>query len=76
MTTPSRREAGSDKCNIFTSNGARLISERPLELVSKLCRLANKSKLQVRAELLDLGIPLELFPTLFHDEGPVTFAYR
>ena len=58
MTTPSRRDEGTIDCNVYTSNGLRFITPRPLDLYASLqtaaCRPDQNKLLQ------DLGFPSEL----------------
>jgi hypothetical protein len=58
MKSPSRREQDNQNCNVFTSNGAHFMSDRPADLISFLNYLVRKFP---QAECLQaashLGIP-------------------
>lgn len=56
MKTPSRSEEGVGDCNVFVSNGARFISDRPMELASLLRELRG-----TKGKLTALGFPSDVF---------------
>lgn len=61
MQTPSRREPGLKDCNVFTSNGARFISPRPIDLFGALVSLQQADSRSIRDRVGSLGFPLEVF---------------
>ena len=60
MKTPSRKEIGLSDCNVYVSNGARLICERPLDLGSQLEEMGGSPE-QTIMQLGTLGFPIEIF---------------
>ena len=64
METPSRRALGVLESNVFTSNGAKLISPRPVDLFSALSRLESSHKLISKRNVERLGFPTEVFDDL------------
>ena len=62
MHTPSRREPDISRCNVFTSNGAKFVSERPLDLYMTLAAIEHRSGAQkVLAEIIGADISKEIF---------------
>ena len=61
METPSRREPGLRECNVFTSNGARFISPRPIDLFVGLVSLQDSDSDSVCEGLGCLGFPSDVF---------------
>ena len=61
MKTPSRRELGLADCNVFTSNGARFISPRPIELYSGLLSLQRGEFSAIAEGAKQLGFPYDVF---------------
>ena len=61
MKTPSRREGGLAECNVFLSNGARFISDRPFDLLAQLERICQFPADGQRFQLTDLGFPRDVF---------------
>ena len=61
MKTPSRREGGLAECNVFFSNGARFISDRPFNLLAQLEQINNIPTGGQRVQLVNLGFPDDVF---------------
>ena len=61
METPSRRVPGLSDCNVFTSNGAKFISPRPIDLFTALGSAENSNQSVHRKEIELLGFPMDVF---------------
>ena len=61
METPSRRVPSMKSCNVFTSNGAKFISPRPIDLFAVLSTVENSDRSDKLAELERLGFPMDVF---------------
>ena len=61
MKTPSRREPGQKDCNVFTSNGARFVSPKPVDLYAELLSMQGADFKSCRGEIQRLGFPLDIF---------------
>lgn len=61
METPSQRVLSTKKCNVFTSNGAKFISPRPIDLFAELTALENCDQSFKLEQLVRLGFPSSVF---------------
>lgn len=61
METPSRRVPGMSDCNVFTSNGAKFISPRPIDLFTALSAAKNCDEAVQWTEIERLGFPMDVF---------------
>lgn len=61
METPSRRVPGLSDCNVFTSNGAKFISPRPVDLFAALSSFEASNKLVRPQDIELLGFPMDVF---------------
>ncbi len=61
METPSRRVPSISHCNVFTSNGAKFISPRPIDLFTALSATENCDQSVQWAEIKRLGFPMDVF---------------
>lgn len=61
METPSRRVPNISHCNVFTSNGAKFISPRPIDLFSALSAAENCEQSVQWTEIERLGFPMDVF---------------
>lgn len=60
METPSHRVPGLKDCNVFTSNGARFISPRPIDLFANLVSLQRSGPTKIQDGMRRLGFPLDV----------------
>ena len=61
METPSRRVPSISHCNVFTSNGAKFISPRPIDLFTALRAVKNCDESVQWTEIERLGFPIDVF---------------
>lgn len=61
METPSRRVPGLSDCNVFTSNGAKFISPRPIDLFTALSSIEKRDQSVHWKEIELLGFPMDVF---------------